>query len=111
MEDVMAGYSWKDVKDIVRSGEGERKFPLGTQFPVRKIEEDGKERIILFDVVDHDRHPVQDGTHSMLLLIHRKNWRPCRNRSKMHRQLWSTIHPAWRRLHCSWRVKMTLSLR
>ena len=70
MEDVMAGYSWKDVKDIVRSGEGERKFPLGTQFPVRKIEEDGKERIILFDVVDHDRHPVQDGTHSMLLLMH-----------------------------------------
>ena len=63
--------TWKEVQDIVRSGEAQKIFQIGDQFVVNKTVGDKTEELV-FDIIgfDHDIPTDTNYKHSMTLQLH-----------------------------------------
>ena len=64
--------TWKEVQDIVRSGEAQKILQIGEQFVVNKTKEDGTIEKLVFDIIgfDHDIPTDTNYKHSMTLQLH-----------------------------------------
>ena len=61
---------WNDIKCIVKEGKARSLFPLGSQFPVEKIDSNGNRNVYLFDLVDFDFYSLKKYGHTVVLMLH-----------------------------------------